>query len=206
MHGYKLTDRGRILVTLVFVVLFLLIPSAILLYTAMAGQADLPPADDIPSTSGTSPPPIIETVPPEISNSPPPNGGGFNPPDVTPTNGDGTVQETPRPPGPGQPSVDPSEGTLSFFFSPNLQNTLDVETSTMLSTFLSSDKNTQDSLIAVEFPQLSGKDAEKVISAVISAFAAHGVREQRLAFITDSKWTEEEPFEVRLSYFVQIPK
>jgi len=203
MHGYKLTDRGRILVTLVFVVLFLLIPSAILLYTAMTGQSDQPPAGDSPSTSGTSPPAIVETVPPEISESPPPNGGGFNPPDVTPTNGNGAGQETSPPPGPGQPSVDPSEGTLSFFFSPNLQNTLDVETSTMLSTFLSSDKNTQDSLIAVEFPQLPGKDADKVISAVISAFAAYGVREQRLAFITDSKGAEEEPFEVRLSYIVQ---
>jgi len=208
MHGYELTERGKILVAVVLVLLLLLIPSAILLYTAMSSQAYTPPADQDPKASVSPPPLIMETPPPEISESPPPNGGGFNPPDISPPNGNGSAgsQEPSKPPNLSQPSVDSSAGTLSFFFSPSLYNTIDAETSSMLRVFLSSPKNAPDSQISVEIPKLSDEDAEKTISAIVSAFAAFGVRQQRLAFITQPGEAADGLFKVSLSFSAQRTK
>ena len=208
MQGYELTERGKIIVAIVLVLLLLLIPSAILLYTAMSGQAAPPPSDQNPGESGSSPPSVSVTLPPLNSESPPPNGGGFNPPEVlTPDSNGGLGEKAPsRPPGAGQPEIDTSEGTLSFFFSPSLQNTIDVETSSMLCAFLKSPKNIPDSMIAVEMPQLSGEDADKTISAIISAFAALGVQEQRLAFVTYPNGIIEGIFSVNLTFLTQQSK
>jgi len=208
MHGYELTERGKILVAIVLVLLLLLVPSAILLYTAMAGQASPPPADNDAQASGDYPPLIAEMAPSQSIESPPPTGGGFNPPDISYPNAGGNPggQYPTSPPGLGQPSVDHSEGTLSFFFSPGIQNTLDVETASMLGIFLSSPKNSPDSLIAVEIPILSEDYTEKTTSAVISAFAARGVREQRLSFRTGPDEAADGPFKVSLYFFTQPEK
>ena len=206
MYGYELTERGKIMVAIILVLLLLLIPSAILLYTAMSNETS-PPPDQGSQTSGVPPPSIFETPPNNGSeSSPPPNGGGFNQPDALPSddNVNPGGQYPTSPPGLGQPYVDPSEGTLSFFFSPGLQNTIDVETSSMLGIFLSSSKNVPGSLIAVEIPSLSDEHTEKTKSAIVSAFAALGIREQRLSFRTDQDGEATDPFRVNLSFSAQI--
>ena len=57
MDGYELTERGKILVAILLVLLFLLIPSAIILYSAMSGGAS--PAD---ASSGDSDEPQVAGV------------------------------------------------------------------------------------------------------------------------------------------------
>ena len=186
MHSYELTERGKIIVAVILVFLFFVLPAVFLAVKAWVQPAE-PPGQQDGNASGVKPPAIVETVPPEISKSPPPNGGGFNPPDVfTPetSSGNGREPEEQDARPPGQPSVDPAEGRLSFYFSPDTQTTLGVEIIPMLTTFLDSPKNTPDSLIAVELPPLPAGDMDKIIDAVINAFAALGVEAQRLQFIT----------------------
>ena len=102
MYGYELTERGKILVAILLVLLFLLIPSAIILYSAMSGEA-------------------------------------------SPANG-------------SEPQVAGSHVL-----------------------------------------QLSDIDNDKTKSTVISAFAAFGIREQRLSFINNRNSSEDDPFELYMS-------
>jgi len=208
MYGYELTERGKIMVAIILVLLLLLIPSAILLYTAMSNETAPPTPNQSTQSSGAPASSISETPPYNGTESPPPTGGGFNQPGDLPN--DGSVnpggQYPTSPPGLGQPYVDPSEGTLSFFFSPGLQNTIDMETSSMLGIFLSSSKNVPDSQITVEIPPLSAEHAEKTKSAIVSAFAALGIREQRLTFRTIQDEEASDPFRVNLSFSTQITK
>jgi len=215
LEGYELTDRGKIVVTVVIVVLLLFLPAAILLFTAMASQSSQPP-DNQDSQASVSPPSLpAETPDPPITESPPPNGGGFNPPDVSRPNGGGDPgtasspngQAPSRPPGSGQSSVNPIEGTLSFLFSPNLQDTLDDETSSMIDEFLSSPKNTINSIIAVKTPQLSFDVSQKFVTIIVDSFAERDVPETRIAYITDpSVPLADGSFEVNLSFISRRPK
>jgi len=61
-------------------------------------------------------------------------------------------------------------------------------------------------MIAVEMPMLSGEYAEKLISAMVSAFAVYGVSEQRLAFIAYPAGEVEGAVEVSLSFIASRPK
>ena len=103
MDGYELTERGKILVAILLVLLFLLIPSAIILYSAMSGGAS--PAD---------------------GNEP--------------------------------------------------------------------------QAAKVHVTKLSDISDDKTKSAIISAFAAFGIREQRLSSINNQNNSKDGPFEVYMSY------
>ena len=92
MHQYELTERGKILVAIVLVLLLLLVPSVILLCGAMENQPPTPSGTHGSEASQSPPPSFAEISPPIISNSPPPTGGGFSPPDVTTTNGTVFIQ------------------------------------------------------------------------------------------------------------------
>jgi len=203
LESYELTDRGKIIITVVLVVLLLFLPAAILLYTAMTSQPSLPPENSDSQASFTPPPAPSETPNPPTTESPPPNGGGFNPPEVSPPNG----QDTNRPPGSGQNSVNPTEGTLSFLFSPNLHSTLDAESTSMLDEFLSSPKNTSQSIVAVETPQLPPEVFDVFVPVIVDAFTERGVVSNRIAYITDPTVPlADGPFMVNMSYITQRPK
>jgi len=203
LEGYELTDRGKILITVVLVVLLLFLPAAILLFTAMTSQPSQPP-DDHNSQASVSPPPLpVETPNPPITESPPPNGGGFNPPGIPQPNG----PDPSKPSESWQSNVNPIEGTLSFLFSPNIQSTLDNNTSSMLDLFLSSPKNTPDSIVAVETPQLPLETLDSFIPVITDALAERGVSNNRIAYITDSSVPlADGSFEVSLSYISRRPK
>ena len=184
MEGYELTDRGKIVITVVLVFLLLFLPAAILLYTAMAGQPSQP-SDDSDSQALVTPAPLTaETTQPPITESPPPNGGGFNPEGISPP-ANGQVYS--RPPGSGYSSVDPVEGTLSFLFSPILHSKLNAEASSMLDEFLSSRKNIPNNIIAVETPQITHEDSEKLISVVGGALTGEYDKTayERFGFLCD---------------------
>ena len=216
MHGYRLTNRGKIIVAVVFALIFFMLPAAILLLYTMTSQ---PTAKAESGASGTSPPVHIVAPPSVASESPPPNGGGFSPTDGNENTGwkpsPGVSNPVPSPgisvpePSPGalNPTPpqsfgpvggNPSDGTLSFSFSPDLQDRLDEETVSQISIFLTSSKNIESNRIAIEIPQLSGEYSEKLISAILRAFAAQKVPEQGLAIIAYG--TVEETLVVYLSY------
>jgi len=219
MDGYELTERGKIVIALILVLLLLLVPAAILAYKTMENVPSHPNGNNDSGASAAVPPPFIESSSPGNIDSPPPSGGGFsNPPDVLSPgisspdvsfpggNGSPGGQNSAAPPQSGQVSVNPSEGTLSFSFSQTGQNALDSETISALDAFLSSPKNTQDAIIVVEIPALSDTGAEKLTNAVVSAFVMKGLKEQRLAFVTTPVKTDAESFEVNLYYTTRIEK
>ena len=216
MYEYELTERGKILIAVVLVVLLLVMPSAFLIIKTMAAHPSQP-MENPGMESTETPPPGLQEQPPVISESPPPDGGGFSPPDNSggssppddfppievsdPTDPDPADEPEPTPPPQfGPVGGDPFGGTLSFLFSPSLQNTLDAGTTSMLDEFLASPKNTQDRLIAVELPQLSDEDAEKIVSALVSAFSVRGVSEQQLTYIIRPDRSGRGAFIVNLSY------
>jgi len=211
MEGYELTDRGKIVLAAILVVLFLFLPAALMTYCAMTSQASGDQDDQQPQTSSAPPTQPHESAPPVISQSPPPSGGGFNPPDTSsppdnietdPPNGQGHSP----PPGPGQSSVNPTEGTLSFLFSQNSLNKLDDETESMLDVFLSSPKNTENSIIAVETPILPLDITEVFVPVIVDALTSRGIEESRIAHITDPTIPLADAFEVNLFYLSQSTK
>ena len=213
MYSYELTERGKIIIAIVLVVLLLVVPSAILAYKAWASPPD--ETDDPPKASEPVYDPPDEP-PPVIKDGPLPNGSGLNPPNEPPPiiedppqNGNG--ESGPHDPDPPHSSnfglidVNPSLGILSFFFAPDLQNTLDAGTVSKIGTFLDSPKNRVCVQIAVEMPLLSSEDSSKLISAIGNAFAPHGVTQDNLVYITYKSDVVEASFEVKMS-FIQAPR
>ena len=202
MEGYELTKRGKIYVAVVLVLLVLVLPAAIFLFNAVAAQSYEGQVLQVLET------PHSYTPPPVISESPPPDGGGFNPSVVSPPEEDSefgvfvspTEQDTSSLPVFGPAGGNPSEGSLSFSFSPNLQSELDAQTMLMLYGFLRSPKNTQGSLISIETPYLDTEDSEKLMSAIVNAFAAHEIPEQRIVYVANPAVSSAETFEVNLSF------
>ena len=207
MHSYELTERGKIVIAIILVVLILVLPAMILAYKAWAQPAQ-PPDNNDSGGSGAFLPAPADTPSLITAESPPPNGGGFNPPDIFSPVDDGNPggESLTSTPVSGQPSVDVNKGTLSFFFSPGQQDALDVVTASLLGTFLGSSKNTADSLITVEIPELPDEKSNDIITAVINAFAAFGVTEQKLTFMTISADITKDAFQVNLSFITQRAK
>ena len=275
LRGYKLTERGKILVALIVVFLLLLTSAILLALRASAG-----PSPDIKTSeneSNTSQPPNTanenDSIHGTTENTPPTTGGDFVPQDgLTPststpsspstsTIGDPAVSgnsgnsSTPGPsdssdssdlsgnsaadtsapsdtsgnsaadthdpfdpsdplstdssavgndqsppPSPGHSGGDPSNGTLSFFFSPSLQSELDLETKSMLQSFLNSTSNTRNNTIIVETPRLTEKNSDILMSAIRSAFTPLGVSGLRLSHTSRSFLPVGEVFEVNLYY------
>jgi len=206
--SYELTERGKIIIAIVFVLLLLVLPAVILGYNAWANQA--PPPDDSPQASAKIPGQNGE--PQGTENGPLPEGSGFNPEgDDYPENGNGesgthnSGDQIPPNTDFGLIGVDSIAGTLSFYFSPEMQNTLDAGTISKISEFLSSPKNRIGSQIAVEMPVLSNEDAAKLMTAIGNAFAPHGVSQAHLVYLTYPSDTVGSSFEVKLS-FIQTPR
>ena len=169
------------------------------------GTPDKPPE----GTPDKPPEGTPDETPPTTTDSPPPSGGGFNPPDE-PSQTDNNEpdgsdlpdgQEKTNPPISGPSGGTPSEGTLSFLFSPDYQDELDPLTASMLGELLKSRYNTRNSSIAVATPRLSNKDSSTLMAAVKSAFGAHGVSDQRIMHIENSTGVAGETFEVSF-YFI----
>ena len=202
MRGYELTERGKIFIAFVIVLVLFVLPAALILYSTVSAQPRAPAGNDT-ITSESPPASVAETPPPETTNSPPPNGGGFNPPgdNGNPGETDPPEELDPSPPPEYGPSGgNPSGGTLSFLFSPDKQDAIDDETMSSLGIFLSSHMYLENSKIAVEMPELTGETAEKTKSAILSAFASFRVPERRLVFIVDLFGVPESTFEIHLSY------
>ena len=221
MHGYELTDRGKILVTIVLVVLLLLVPSVILLYTAMSSQAAEPDGSPEAYESGIPPPSAAEPSDIGNTNTPPPTGGGFSQPDISPAeggdgsdgsdgdgngNGNGDGREVPPAQGAAQPVYDAERGVLSFYFYPEAQETLDDDTASLLRVFLGSAGNAPGSVIAVEIPRSLAGGGEKAILAITGAFAGMGIPEDRLSYATYSDEESEAPQTINLSFIAQTAK
>ena len=236
MHSYELTERGKIAVAIILVLILLLIPAAILSIMAWASQPVEPPDDssvippDNPTTdvingplptdgSGFDPPPPTEpdpeppsgpdTAPPTEPDTPPPTDedpyidkpGESSAPEIP-----GGV-ETTDPPEYGLIGTDSSKGTLSFLFSPSLQDDIDEETLAAITEFLRSPLNNTARLIQIEIKNTRNVPTETLVSAMIRVFASHGIPQERLTFVSHQAGATGTSLEVNLSYVpVNRPK
>jgi len=218
MDGYELTSRGKILVSIILVVLFLLTPSTILFFKSGALKPKQPPDEenrqayetptlspDVTSpgfnTESPSPTDTGNYITPEYTpDNTPPNGGGI--PDIDETqNG----QDPPGPPS-GFQSVDVEEGIMTFIFSPGNQSSLDEETIHRIADFLHSPKNTPYTYIELLSPALSLNAGNLLMSAVHQAFELNGVTSEQIVHYQTDKEPDGESFLVSLTFRVAVDK
>jgi len=215
MRGYELTDRGKVVIAVILVILIFVIPATILAVRAWAGST--PPPEDPRQSAEPSPLPA-DAPPPESSNGPLPNGSGFNPLDPSTqdpstrdpsqdSNDDPDLSDPPEDPPPAEPEkvqaeLDLAEGTMMFVFSPDEQDALDDQVASMLGEFLTSPHNTLKAKVAVEMPNLSEEDTSILISALSDAFAQHGITQEKLVYMKNQAEPSERSFEVKLFYYL----
>ena len=183
MRGYEFTERGKIIIALVVAIPLFLI--AIFLGVIAWNNSQSPPDD--PPVHSQAP---ITDEDPEISDEPLPDGSGFTPEEPPETeNGEHgefdpeTIEEPPHEDFEYKPVfIDLSEGTMLFWFYPDLGDVLDDNTIFTINEFLTSPKNTDDAQIVVEMPQLPEEELSMLIAAVINAFAQNDIPQEDLAY------------------------
>jgi len=215
MDGYELTSRGKILVSIILVVVVLIIPAIILLGISGAFTPNQPPDDNNRQAYETPSPTPVITSPNLNSESPSPsNGSNNNTPDNTPPSNGGVhdiddtqnVPETPEPPSSIFISVDVNEGALSFLFAPGNQSVLDEETVSMIGEFFTSPKNTPDSYIMISSPRLSPGDQRAMMYALEGAFESYGYPLDRTHNNQADTEPDSEAFIVSLSFQIIVDK
>jgi hypothetical protein len=154
---------------------------------------------DITATPTDDEPKVDETTPPIDNGSNgedvllPSNGNGANGDDEITTNGQDDNHTSTE-----LINENSSKGTLTFSFSPDYQNELDSETKTKLVELMRSSNYSQNSVIAVETAPLSSDYSEKLMTAVVNAFAEHGVPDNRISHVQRNNGAVGEIIEVSL--------
>jgi hypothetical protein len=197
LYNYELTERGKIIIAIVLVLLLLVLPSTILAVRAW-NTSPPPPVDDPSHTTDPEPGDDL----PEISNGPLPDGSGLNPldpPEQEPPQA-GNEEHDYDPPEFGPIDLNLPDGTMLFLFSPEVQEVLDSETISMLSEFVTSPKNTADAQIIAEIPALPEEEASMLIAAINDAFALYGVSHEDLSYVVYQSNEDERSHEVKLSF------
>ena len=205
MNKFELTERGKIVIAIVLVLLILVLPAVILAFKAMASQ---PPAS--PSAAAAEPeapvllpdgvPPPENALPPATVDEQPPGNGGFVPGE--PESADSEYLNNEYPTGAGEPALDLVGEKLSFFYSPDSQSSLDHETLSVLDVFLSLPKNIPQNTIAIETPVLPEEKAGMFTAVITETLAERGVPDRRLAYIVDPNAPLGDFIEVSLYYIV----
>lgn len=228
MKGYKLTDRGKIFVTILIILLLaFLLPAVILLFSTIrnSNQQDNPGSQTISSTQ----PPSSETPPDDGGDSPQTNGSngeaignepgsannagssnseensnGAEIPDNT-ENGQGENGAQPPPPR-GENELDTNAGLLTIYFSPDDSPDLPASTLSLIDSFLDLPGNTAGNLISVQVPQLPHEDFEPLAEIITSALLQRGVPRDRISFISRSAHTGTAEYEITMLYLSSQPK
>ena len=200
MRGYDLTERGKIIIAVILVTLIFVIPALVLAVNAWNNTPETP--EDPPQTETPEDPQS------GISNGPLPDGSGFTPVETPkPENGEQGSFDPPLDPPEEMPvpefgpvGIDQSAGTMSFMYAPDMQESLDGDTISMMGEFVSSPKNTAESQIIVELPDLSDDETSVLINAIADAFAQHDVVRDVLSYVVSPADSNERIFEVNLSF------
>ena len=213
MYSYELTERGKTIIAVVLVVI-LVVLSAVILTIGYCSGTSLPSQGDDSSISKSPPAPVSPPAPQETLSPPPSEPPPTEPPPTEPPPTDPPPSAPPHGGngnGHGYGDIIPEfgpvglnilEGTMLFMFSPSLQEALDDDTVTMLSDFLSSPKNTDDSQIQVEMPNLAEDDMDLLLSAVAKAFSTYNVKVNDIVYVTNQTEVADSNFEVKLSFYV----
>jgi len=224
-HGYEFTERGKITLALIAVIMLFIIPAVIIAVMAWRNvpapiNNETPPSNITETDSnGTNP----NESDPIISNSPPPtetdsesepeenesdnlqeHGNGEDYPQDNHESGEATIElphcDIPEGIEVGPISINRTAGTMSFSFAPEYQNTLDDETMSMISDFITSPRNTPNSKLIIEIPNLPESDSQNLISALVDAFSPYGIRQDNISYVVNQSTYVESTVEVNLTF------
>ena len=174
MQRYILTERGKFLVAIFIIVFFLLLPALIFAIWALTRDAG---SMDAPSDA----------------NGIHQNGTGSFSPEPTPV-------DTPDPSLDDLVAFDLDAGTMTFLFTPDIQDTIDNHIDTKLGELLTSPKNTYNAKIAVEIPQLSDTETVTLTTAILNAFTKHEVPLSDIVFFVYQPAPDIKTYEISLSF------
>jgi len=230
MKGYEFTDRGKFIVVVLVIALLIIPATVIAFRIWSSSPPQIPddPNHQIaqPTPDGTpseNPEPVVTASPPPDGGEPDPvdppgegNGeqGSFDPPveppddsddpddpdDSTDTDDPGDDEVSSEQPEIGPVSISRHAGTMKFMFSPELQDSLDSDTVSMLGDFIALPGNTTNSIILVEIPNLPAEKNSVLTSAITNAFSQLGIARRNLSFETYRSDSNDRSFEIRLSF------
>ena len=172
MQRYVLTERGKLLVATLIVLVLILPPVIILGIRTSSG-------DD--ASDGAAPkttPDLIQHIPPIGDNEP--------------TTGDPSLN--------GTATIDLDSGNMTFMFTPETQTFLDGDSISMIGQLLTSPKNTAGSKMAVEIPQLPDDEAVILTTAIINALSTHGVLLSDIIFLIYQPDAGIKTFKINISF------
>jgi len=218
MKGYEFTKRGLAIIVILVIALIAL-PISVISVRALSGSPD----DDHPGIYTPTPEPGDEpgNEPDGESGNGSGEGSGNgseeepgnepgeepgNEPDSEPGNGpgegsgNGPEEEPGNEPEPGPIDINVDAGIMSFMFSPEMQDSIDTETVSMMGDFLKSPENTRASRIVARIPNLDESDSVIVIDAIAGAFAQYGVSQNRLSYVIYPAGTGDNVFEISFSF------
>ena len=188
MRRYELTDHGKFLIAVMLIILLLIILALTLIAWALSrnttpdNSLHNPDAIHQNDTSPTPSEPVLETDPDEAQALQ--NGNNSDPEEPS------LIEPT---------ALDIDAGTMRFLYTPDLYPILDEDTITMIGQLLTSPKNTADSILAVEIPQLPDSDAAKLTTAIIEAFTTLEIPLSDVVFFAYQTESDAEAFEIRIS-------
>ena len=177
MQRYVLTERGKILVAMLIVFL-LILPSVILV-------AHLTNKDSAPHNSDADGSDLNPLVTPDLTQVLPPaddNPGALFPALAGPI------------------EFDLEAGTMTFLYAADLQSKLDENTVSMIGELLTSPQNISGTRIAIDIPQLSDNDTNRLTSAIIDAFHKYNVPTSDIIFFVYIPNTETQIYEIKISF------
>jgi len=159
------------------------------------------PPDEGTGEQGSFDPPV---EPPDGTDTP------DDPDDPTDPADPGDTTDPTDPDDQGDPPVEPPEigpvginrhaGTMQFMFAPEHQDSLDSDTISMIGEFITSPRNTGDSIILVKIPKLTAEKSSVLTSAINSAFSQHGIDRRKLSFEIYQPVSSDSPFEIMMSF------
>jgi len=175
VQRYSLTERGKLLVAML-VVLFIVLPSIIIIILITTRD----------TTRDITPP--ISEPPGDVQQSSVEAGGTDSDLEDLDSSLTGPVE------------YDIEAGTLTFLYTPDQQTSIDSETNSLIGQLLTSPKNTDESKIAVEIPQLPDEETSKLTTVILNAFITHNVSVNDIVFFVYPPQSGAKTYEINVSF------
>lgn len=189
MQGYVLTERGKLLVAML-IVLLLVLPSLIFVIWSVSKNN--------PDEEGNTPTGSYQNG----SEAPGSDASASASKDSYGQDGDNPNSDIPQIS--SGSSINPvlfdlDEGKMSFLFNPDKHNNLDSDTTAAIGFLLTSPKNTEDTIFAVEIPQLTDEKTAIVTTAVLNAFELNNVSVNDVIFFVYQPEPDLEDCKINIS-------
>ena len=194
MRRYELTDRGKFYIAVLLI--FILVVVLVITLVSWASSREAAQIDSIGSPDG-----IIQNGDNLPSSGTILDADPGDEPKL-PENSDPEQYLT----NPDQPLTDPGTfdlyaGTMTFYYTLDMQASIDDYIKGLIGELLTSPKNNEDSFISVEIPQLSDDDTIILTSAIIDVLSGFDVPLSDIVFFIVSMETiDNEGFLVKLSF------